>query len=91
MRILVSLFLSFSLLQCIQSSQSYEQCDRADLDYLTCSLVIYQSYNLCAERANALSGSAAEKGAAKFQCDSERLVGLFYCDEQKKKACGLKK
>ncbi|TGL55510.1 hypothetical protein EHQ59_03600 [Leptospira kemamanensis] len=85
------LFLTlFSLSQCTKTNPSYEACERADLDYLACSLVVYQSYTFCAESASAISGSTETKAAAKFQCDAERLVGSYLCEDIKKKACGTK-
>ncbi|TGL59280.1 hypothetical protein EHQ58_08495 [Leptospira ognonensis] len=41
--------------QCTNTNPSYKACERADLDYLACSLVIYQAYAYCSERASALS------------------------------------
>ncbi|MBL0955487.1 MAG: hypothetical protein IBJ01_12025 [Leptospira sp.] len=84
--VLVLLF----LIQCTKTSESYEKCERADLDYLACSLVIYQSYTYCSESASAVTGSTEIKASAKFQCDAERLVGSYLCEDLKKKACGTK-
>ncbi|MCW7492467.1 hypothetical protein ND861_09965 [Leptospira sp. 2 VSF19] len=75
---------------CSKTSSSYEACERADLDYLACSLVVYQSYTYCAESASGVSGSSETKAAAKFQCDAERLVGSYLCEDIKKKTCGTK-
>ncbi|MGE8721749.1 hypothetical protein ACO2KH_10475 [Leptospira terpstrae] len=86
--ILFSIFLLFS--HCTKTSQPYESCERADLDNLACSLVVYQSYTFCAETAVNVSGSIESKAAAKFRCDAERLVGSYLCDDIKKKACGTK-
>ncbi|WP_108976783.1 hypothetical protein [Leptospira ryugenii] len=80
--------ITFLALSCNVSNASYKQCEQADLNYLTCSLVIYNSYIFCSERASASTGTTDEKAAAKASCDAQRLVGLYYCDEQKKKACG---
>ncbi|MCW7467479.1 hypothetical protein EHR04_01275 [Leptospira levettii] len=78
------------LVQCTKTSDSYEKCERADLDYLACSLVIYQSYTYCAESASAVTGSTETKASAKFRCDAERLVGSYLCEDLKKKTCGTK-
>jgi hypothetical protein len=78
------------LVQCTKTSDSYEKCERADLDYLVCSLVIYQSYTYCAESASTVTGTTETKAAAKFRCDAERLVGSYLCEDLKKKACGTK-
>ncbi|MCT8335515.1 hypothetical protein NUH30_17665 [Leptospira sp. 85282-16] len=91
-------FLRFSLLfllffifnQCTKTNPSYEACERADLDYLACSLVVYQSYTYCGERSSAVTGSAETKADAKFQCDAERLIGSYLCEDIKKKTCGTK-
>ncbi|MGV3666358.1 MAG: hypothetical protein ACO1NV_09515 [Leptospira bouyouniensis] len=90
LRFSLILFLILFLGTCTKTSQSYEACERADLDYLACSLVIYQSYTYCAESASTVSGSTEIKAAAKFRCDAERLVGSYYCEDIKKKACGTK-
>lgn len=84
--VLVLLF----LIQCTKTSESYKTCERADLDYLACSLVIYQSYTYCAESASTVTGSTETKASAKFRCDAERLVGSYLCEDLKKKACGTK-
>ncbi|XDD48302.1 hypothetical protein AB3N60_18365 [Leptospira sp. WS39.C2] len=90
LRIFFLFSIIFILSQCTKTSQSYETCERADLDYLACSLVVYQSYTFCAESAANVSGSIDTKAAAKFRCDAERLVGSYLCDDIKKKACGTK-
>ncbi|EOQ86859.1 hypothetical protein LEP1GSC202_0269 [Leptospira yanagawae serovar Saopaulo str. Sao Paulo = ATCC 700523] len=82
--------LLFTVIHCTKTDPSYEKCERADLDYLACSLVIYQSYTYCAESAANISGSTETKAAAKFKCDAERLVGSYFCEDLKKKACGTK-
>lgn len=47
--IYIFLFDCFFVSQCTKTNQSYQTCERADLDYLACSLVVYQSYTFCAE------------------------------------------
>ncbi|TGM26207.1 hypothetical protein EHQ82_04520 [Leptospira selangorensis] len=89
-RILLVFFTLLSFSQCTKNSASYEACQRADLDYLACSLVIYQSYTFCAESASTVSGSTEVKASAKFRCDAERLVGSYLCEDIKKKTCGTK-
>lgn len=83
-------FFILLLSQCTKTNSSYEACERADLDYLACSLVVYQSYSYCSETASSVAGSAEVKAAAKFRCDAERLVGSYLCDDIKKKTCGTK-
>ncbi|TGM21769.1 hypothetical protein [Leptospira meyeri] len=80
----------FLLFQCTKTNPSYEACERADLDYLACSLLVYQSYSYCFERSSAVTGSIETKALAKFQCDAERLIGSYLCEDLKKKACGTK-
>ncbi|MCW7490690.1 hypothetical protein [Leptospira meyeri] len=87
---ILSVFFLFLLFQCTKTNPSYEACERADLDYLACSLVVYQSYAFCSERSSSVTGSSELKAAAKFQCDAERLVGSYLCEDLKKKACGTK-
>ncbi|MBM9590848.1 hypothetical protein JWG41_10355 [Leptospira sp. 201903075] len=87
---LVSICSLFLLVHCTKTNPSYEACERADLDYLACSLVVYQSYSYCSETASSVTGSAEVKAAAKFRCDAERLVGSYLCDDIKKKICGTK-
>ncbi|WP_226992972.1 hypothetical protein [Leptospira biflexa] len=90
LRLILCIFLFSFLSHCTKTSQSYEACERADLDYLVCSLVVYQSYAFCAETAANVTGSTEVKAAAKFRCDAERLVGTYLCDDIKKKKCGTK-
>ncbi|TGL16205.1 hypothetical protein EHQ50_03050 [Leptospira meyeri] len=82
--------LTLFLTQCSKTNPSYEACERADLDYLACSLLVYQSYSYCSERSSAVTGSIETKASAKFQCDAERLIGSYLCEDLKKKACGTK-
>ncbi|WP_244288908.1 hypothetical protein [Leptospira bandrabouensis] len=88
--LIVSVFFLVLLSHCTKTNPSYEACERADLDYLACSLVVYQSYAFCSERSSTLSGTTDAKASAKFQCDAERLVGSYLCEDIKKKTCGTK-
>ncbi|TGL41460.1 hypothetical protein [Leptospira perdikensis] len=86
----VSICFLFLLVHCTKTNPSYEACERADLDYLVCSLVVYQSYSYCSELTSSVTGTAEVKAAAKFRCDAERLVGSYLCEDIKKKTCGTK-
>lgn len=70
------------------SSTSYKKCERAESDYLVCSLAIYQNYIFCSEFASAGSKPTEEKAREKFNCDATRIIGLSLCDQIKKDACG---
>ncbi|TGK92980.1 hypothetical protein EHQ30_12155 [Leptospira brenneri] len=89
-KIVLWFFILVSFIQCTKTNSSYEACERADLDYLACSLVVYQSYTYCSEKASTVSESTEAKASAKFQCDAERLVGSYLCEDIKKKTCGTK-
>jgi hypothetical protein len=84
--ILSSILLSLFFVQCAKESDYYEKCKKAEQDYLVCSLAVYSSYTYCAEGAN----SASDKTAAKVSCDASRIVGLYYCEQNKKEICGGK-
>ncbi|MCZ8344129.1 MAG: hypothetical protein O9301_13935 [Leptospira sp.] len=78
-------------LSCIGSSTSYKKCERAESEYLVCSLVFYQNYTFCSEFASAGSKPTEQKAAEKFNCDATRIIGLSFCDQIKKDACGTAK
>lgn len=86
MRFFIIIILFF--VQCTQKSVSYQKCEKADSEYLICSLVVYQNYTFCSEFASAGSKSTEEKASDKFNCDATRIIGLSLCEDIKKNACG---